>query len=158
MLDIGTGHGAVLLEVAKYLKVPGKVTGIDIWRSADQSNNLQTATQHNIDLAGINGVTELKTADMTKLPFDDESFDYAIASLSIHNVKPQFKRQQALTEIMRVLKKDGYLVIIDIEHIKEYKKFLEHLGCQSIKTESTGSNDLWGWLPTKVLVAQKQVS
>jgi precorrin-6B methylase 2 len=25
VLDIGTGHGAVLLEVAKYLKVPGKV-------------------------------------------------------------------------------------------------------------------------------------
>lgn len=31
VLDLGTGHGAVLLEVAKRLKRPGKVIGIDIW-------------------------------------------------------------------------------------------------------------------------------
>lgn len=31
VLDLGTGHGAVLLEVAKKLKQPGEVIGIDIW-------------------------------------------------------------------------------------------------------------------------------
>lgn len=31
ILDLGTGHGAVLLAVAKKLKQPGKAIGIDIW-------------------------------------------------------------------------------------------------------------------------------
>lgn len=49
VLDLGTGHGAVLLEVAKRLKRPGKVIGIDIWQSVDQSNNSKTEAQLNID-------------------------------------------------------------------------------------------------------------
>ena len=156
VLDIGTGHGAVLLEVAKHLKSPGKVTGIDIWQAADQSQNTQAATQQNIDLADVNAVTALKTADMTKLPFPDASFDYVMASLSIHNVKPQAKRQQALAEAMRVLKNHGKLVIIDIEHVKEYRKYLEKCGYQNIQIKNTGINGLYGCLPTKVLICEKQ--
>ncbi|WP_261622676.1 SAM-dependent methyltransferase, partial [Limosilactobacillus fermentum] len=32
VLDLGCGHGAVMLAVAKHLRAPGKVTGIDIWK------------------------------------------------------------------------------------------------------------------------------
>ncbi|MEY8441613.1 hypothetical protein AALA17_03005 [Lactobacillaceae bacterium 24-114] len=59
----------LLLEVAKKLRQPGEVIGIDIRQSADQSNNLQTAIQHNIDLAGPTDVSEVKTSDVTKLLF-----------------------------------------------------------------------------------------
>lgn len=59
----------VLLEVAKKLHQSGEVIGIDIWQFADQSNNFQTVIQHNIHLDGLTDVSEVKTSDMTKLPF-----------------------------------------------------------------------------------------
>ena len=86
ILDLGTGHGAVLLAVAKKLKQPGKAIGIDIWQSADQSGNSQTTTQQNIDQAHVSAVAKVQTADMTKLPFNDHTFDFVFASFAIHNV------------------------------------------------------------------------
>lgn len=92
VLDLGTGHGAVLLEVAKKLKQPGEVIGIDIWQSADQSNNSQVVTQQNIEQAQLAEVAKVKTADMIKLPFSNNEFDYVFASFAIHNVKPKSQR------------------------------------------------------------------
>ena len=155
ILDIGTGHGAVLVEVAKYLRKPGKVIGIDIWNKLDQSDNSKYNAQNNVNMMNLNDVAELENANMTTLPFKDGSFNYVIASLSIHNVKPKNKRKKALSEAIRVLKLNGYLIIIDIEHINEYKKFLIEKGFTNIKINKTGFNGLWGALPTRVLIAQK---
>jgi len=89
VLDLGTGHGAFLLEIARQLRVPGKVTGLDIWNRGDQSGNAVEETQRNIDQAGVHDVSELVTGNMTQLPFADNCFDYVVASLAIHNVKPK---------------------------------------------------------------------
>ena len=155
ILDLGTGHGAVLLTVTQRLSVPGKVIGIDIWNSVDQSNNSRLVTQQNIDQLGLNDVARLQTADMTSLPFQDNYFDYVFASLAIHNVKPKAQRRLAIEEAMRILKNNGQLVIIDIEHIQEYQKWLSELGCNDVQVYSAGWDGLWGWLPTKILIAKK---
>lgn len=155
VLDLGTGHGAVLLAVAGKLQRPGKVVGIDLWKSADQSSNSLAATQQNIEAAGVSDVAEIKTADMTKLPFDDESFDYVFASLAIHNVKPRAQRERALREALRVLKPAGYLVIIDLEHVGEFKRYLNEQNCRQVSVKRAGFNGLWGWLPTRILIAEK---
>lgn len=146
MLDLGTGHGAVLLAVAGKLQRPDKVVGIDLWKSADQSSNSLTATQQNIEAAGVSNVAEIKTADMTKLPFDDESFDYVFASLAIHNVKPRAQRELALREALRVLKPAGYLVIIDLEYVGEFKRYLNEQNCRQVSVKRAEFNGLWGWL------------
>ena len=92
---------------------------------------------------------------MTSLPFQDHHFDYVFASLAIHNVKPKAQRRLSIEEAMRVLKNNGQLVIIDIEHVQEYKKLLSELGCSDVQVYSTGWDGLWGWLPTKILIAKK---
>lgn len=155
VLDLGTGHGAVLLEVAQHLEQPGEVIGIDIWQSADQSSNSSIATQQNIDRTNVNDVAKIKTADMTQLPFNNEQFDYVFASLAIHNVKPKSHRQLAIREALRVLKPNGHLVIIDMEHVGEFKQYLVDQGCQAVHTHHAGINGIWGWLPTSVVIAQK---
>ncbi|MEQ6218404.1 class I SAM-dependent methyltransferase [Levilactobacillus brevis] len=38
-LDIGCGHGMVLFKIAHRLPAGGHITGIDIWRQQDQTNN-----------------------------------------------------------------------------------------------------------------------
>lgn len=158
VLDLGTGHGAVLLEVAKHLLLPGQVIGIDIWKNLDQSNNSQKATQLNIDNAGFNDVAKLQTADMTSLPFNNDAFNYVFACMSIHNVKPREKRASVLREALRVLQPGGTLVIIDIEHTNEYQRDLKRMGCRNIITQQPGWIGLWGTaLPTKILLAQKSL-
>ncbi|GAY73836.1 class I SAM-dependent methyltransferase [Lentilactobacillus kosonis] len=111
VLDLGTGHGAFLIEIAKRLKEPGKVIGLDIWNQGDQLGNSAVETQRNIEQAGVSTVSELVTGDMTKLAFKENQFDYVVASLSIHNVKPKASRLQAIDEAYRVLKPDGKIII-----------------------------------------------
>ncbi|MCT2898586.1 methyltransferase domain-containing protein [Lentilactobacillus buchneri] len=154
VLDLGTGHGAVLLEVAKRLKRPGKVIGIDIWQSVDQSNNSKTEAQLNIDQAKVSEVAKVQTASMTKLPFRDSDFDDVFASFAIHNVKPKGQRELAISEALRVLKPGGRLVIIDMEHIGEFKRALIQNGC-SVMIRHAGINGIWGWIPTSIIIAEK---
>ncbi|MFD1550327.1 class I SAM-dependent methyltransferase [Levilactobacillus fuyuanensis] len=155
VLDLGTGHGAFLLEVARQLRVPGKVTGLDIWNREDQSGNSTEETQHNIDQAGVRDVSELVTGDMTQLPFVDNCFDHVVASLAIHNVKPKASRQQAIAEAYRVLKPNGQLVILDIEHVGEYRRKLEQLGVREVRVQHAGLNGMYALLSTRILIAKK---
>lgn len=154
VLDLGTGHGAVLLAVAQRLQAPGQVVGVDLWRSRDQSHNSLATTQANLDQAGVTAVAQLKTANMTDLPFPDAHFDYVFASFAIHNVKPKAQREQALAEAWRVLKDQGQLVIIDLEHIREYYHYLTAVGA-TVTVTGAGVNGLWGLAPTKILIARK---
>lgn len=156
-LDLGTGHGALLLEVAKKLKKPGEVIGIDIWQSADQSSNSQVATQQNIKQAQVEQVATVQTANMTQLPFDDNEFDYVFASFAIHNVKPKRQREVAMSEALRVLKDNGQLIIIDMEHIREFKRYLIEHGC-TVNVRHTGINGIWGWIPTNIIDTKRASS
>ncbi|WP_367294903.1 class I SAM-dependent methyltransferase [Levilactobacillus yonginensis] len=155
VLDLGTGHGAFLLEVAGQLSIPGKVTGLDIWKRGDQSGNSMEETQQNIDQIGVSDVSELVTGDMTQLPFEDNYFDAVVASLSIHNVKPKASRQQAIAEAYRVLKPNGHLVILDIEHVGEYRNQLKQLGVKEVSVRHAGLNGMYALLSTRILVAEK---
>lgn len=155
VLDLGTGHGAFLMEIAKRLKVPGKVTGIDIWHQSDQSNNALANTQRLIDAQNLTGVSHLTTANMTDLPFDDESFDFVVASVAIHNVKPASARAKAISEAYRVLKPNGEIIIIDIEHVAQYRRTLQQLGVTELTVSNAGVNGMYGVMMTKILRARK---
>nr|MCZ0977441.1 class I SAM-dependent methyltransferase [Lentilactobacillus sp. SPB1-3] len=155
ILDLGTGHGAFLIEIARKLKEPGKVFALDIWNRGDQSGNSIGETQQNIQSLGLASVSELVTGDMTKLSFEDNYFDYVVASLSIHNVKPKSSREKAIDEAYRVLKPGGKIVVLDIEHVKEYQNRLKHLGVSDIHIAHAGINGMYGALSTKILIATK---
>lgn len=155
VLDLGTGHGAFLMEIAKKLDVPGKVTGIDIWNQNDQSNNALANTQQLIDAQKLTGVSQLTTANMTDLPFDDESFDFVVASVAIHNVKPASARAKAISEAYRVLKPNGEIIIIDIEHVPQYRRTLQQLGVAELTVSNAGVNGMYGVMMTKILRARK---
>src|SRR4029077_13430020 len=85
ILDLGCGRGAVLLMAAQHLTT-GRAVGVDLWRRADQSGNSSEATRRNAVSEGVADRVELHTADMTALPFADDSFDLVVSSLAIHNI------------------------------------------------------------------------
>jgi arsenite methyltransferase len=154
-LDIGCGRGAVLVQVAQH--VPhGHVTGIDLWRSVDQSGNSEAATQSNLVANGVRDRVTLVTGDMTTLPFADASFDLVTASLAVHNVRSVKGRASAIREAVRVLRPRGRLIIVDIAKVNEYQTLLTELGLAPTVTKA-GWRMWWSgpWYGTKVLLAQK---
>ena len=83
VLDMGCGRGAVLTAVARRLTT-GRVTGIDIWNTSDQSGNARDVTLRNASLEGVGDRVAIETGDMRALPFADASFDLVVSSLAIH--------------------------------------------------------------------------
>ena len=113
ILDLGTGHGLVLIKFASKISSEGHVTGIDLWKNRDQSNNSFKSTQQLLQEKNLENRSDLKTSDMIELPFEDKKYDFVTASMAIHNIKPKQNRYKALDEATRVLKTEGLLIILD---------------------------------------------
>lgn len=156
VLDLGCGRGAVLLMVADLLP-EGKVTGIDIWKTVDQSGNAMAVTRQNAEREGVAGRVDLRTADMQNLPFDENSFDLLLSNLAIHNIPSAAGREQALAEATRVLRPGGRLVIADISYTQNYAQQLRNLGLAEVTHRQLGWRMWYGspWFATKLVTARK---
>jgi arsenite methyltransferase len=126
VLDIGCGHGLMLIAAAKRLS-SGKAVGIDSWHSEDQAENRPEITLGNARLEGVMDRIEIHTADMRQLPFSDESFDVVLTHWVVHNLSKPEERCRAIDEMVRVLKPGGFLILGDIEHHREYAARLDAL-------------------------------
>ena len=112
ILDVGCGNGIIMLAAAKHLTT-GKATGIDIWVEGSGDQSAQTLRQ-NAALEGVADRIDLQEVDARKMPFADASFDVIFASLSLHHMGSKDDRQRAASEMLRVLKPGGSILIYDI--------------------------------------------
>ena len=132
VLDVGCGRGLMLVGAAKYL-TSGKAIGIDLWSQQDQANNSSAAAISNAAIEGVTEHVEIKTADMRQLPFPENYFDVVLSSWAVHNLEAETDREKALDEMIRVLKPNGTVILVDIEHQDEYAKYFELRGMTSIR-------------------------
>jgi arsenite methyltransferase len=132
VLDVGCGHGLLLIGAAKRLN-SGKAIGLDLWVQADQAHNTKDATLMNAKIEGVGNRVEVHSGDMREMPFDGEKFDVVISSWAIHNIYDPLEREKALTEIIRVLKSGGRIVILDIDHAESYKDFFIKKGLREVQ-------------------------
>lgn len=102
ILDIATGTGDLAIEAAK-LK-PQKIVGIDI------SNNMLAHGRTKIKRKNLEGVIEMLNEDAESLSFNNNTFDAITAGFGVRNFEDLDK---GLTEMHRVLKKDGKIAIIE---------------------------------------------
>ena len=113
VLDIGCGRGAVLILAAHRLQ-SGRAVGVDLWRRADQSGNDAAATLRNAIAEGVAERLEVRTADMTELPFTDNTFDVVVSNVAMHNAKAGAALDRAINEAARVLRPGGRLLVADL--------------------------------------------
>jgi SAM-dependent methyltransferase len=156
VLDIGCGRGAVLLMAAALLST-GKGTGIDLWKTSDQSGNDRSVTLHNAQAEGVADRVELLTADMRELPCTDNAFDVVLSSLAIHNIREAAGREQAVAEAVRVLKPGGRLLIVDFRETQSYAAYLQKLGMADITHRPLDWRFWYGgpWGAAKLVSARK---
>ena len=98
-LDFGCGNGATAIHLASKLGL--KVTGVDV--DPEQIEAARARSEQNTNALFL-------TADGTKLPFDDNEFDFVATHMVTHHI-PDW--QNALQQMLRVLKPSGYLIYKD---------------------------------------------
>jgi cyclopropane fatty-acyl-phospholipid synthase-like methyltransferase len=152
LLDLGCGRGAVLIQAAGRLP-SGRAVGVDLWSGKDQSGNHPGATLANAAAAGVLDRVEIRSADMTALPFPDDSFDVVTSALAIHNIPSPEARYRAVDEAMRVLRPGGQLLVADFWPMA--RKYAAHLGQGALR--DLGPRYWYGgpWLGITMLHAVK---
>jgi SAM-dependent methyltransferase len=103
VLDIGCGSGVDTIFAAKMTGATGKVVGVDL------IPEMLRRAKENLSLANLNNVT-YEQASSEKLSFPDENFDVVISN-GVFNLVPD--KAGALSEVFRVLKPGGRLMIAD---------------------------------------------
>jgi len=151
VLDAGCGRGLLLNAAARRLTT-GKAVGLDIWQAEDLSDNRPEVTLANAEAEGVADRVEVKTGDMQQLPFLDGTFDVAVASMAIHNIRERDGRAKAVREIARVMKPGGRVALQDFMRTDEYAQTLRDMGW--VDVERSGLNFTM-WPPVRVVTGRK---
>ncbi|MFH1754019.1 MAG: class I SAM-dependent methyltransferase [Candidatus Omnitrophota bacterium] len=99
VLDIGCGTGELAKKLSSRFK-NANVNGVDI-----SETMIEKASAKNMDKA-----VSFRVGDVEKLPYKENSFDVLTCSHSFHHYP---NKDKALSEMHRVLKPNGHLMIID---------------------------------------------
>ncbi|MEO6346946.1 MAG: class I SAM-dependent methyltransferase [Aquaticitalea sp.] len=129
VLDVGTGLGLLMIGAAKKL-TSGKSFGIDIFNTYDLSNNSIEQTKTNAQLENVTQKVEILKENILKTTFQDEYFDVVLSNLCLHNLYKKEDRRIACSEIHRITKPKGQIIISDYKNIKEYKRTFINLGME----------------------------
>ncbi|MCG5030106.1 class I SAM-dependent methyltransferase [Mesosutterella sp. OilRF-GAM-744-9] len=116
-LDLGTGTGALAIEVAR--RHPrSSMVGIDTWpRVFSGGSGSLALCESNARAENVPNVT-FEKADASKLPYPDESFDLVVSNY-LYSSSSILNKGKMIDEAMRVLKKGGHFVLHDYFGRKE---------------------------------------
>lgn len=103
VLDIACGTGDFSIAIAK--KTDASVTGLDL------SEGMLKVMDEKVRKEGLQDRISTLQGDCENMPFEDCSFDCVTIGFGIRNFE---HRETALREILRVLRPDGKLIILEL--------------------------------------------
>lgn len=109
ILDVATGTGDFGLEALRLH--PKKVIGVDI------SEGMLAYGREKIKKRGLQDKITLLSGDSESLPFEDNSFDAVIVAFGVRNFE---NLEKGLANILRVLKPNGALVILEFSKPRSF--------------------------------------
>ncbi len=104
LLNLGCAHGPDFLPFIHSFKLYGIDFSAQMLRFARKYSQKFSFT------------VDLSLADVSSLPYPDETFDWAISVATYHHIKGGEKQRAALTELRRVLKPGGEAFITVWNH------------------------------------------
>jgi ubiquinone/menaquinone biosynthesis C-methylase UbiE len=114
VLDVACGPGLVACEFARHA---GEVHGVDLTRAMIEQARRRQAE------SGLRNL-DFRVGDAVPLIFDDASFDCVVTRYSFHHF---LEPQRALTEMIRVCKPGGRILVADIAQRAEVSIAFDHL-------------------------------
>ena len=103
VLDIATGTGDLPIMMADKIEAK-KIIGLDI------SEGMLEVGKQKIKAQNLDKRIEMIVGDSENLPFEDETFDVVTVSFGVRNFE---NLEKGLSEIKRVLKKGGKLIVLE---------------------------------------------
>lgn len=129
LLEIGVGTGELLLKLAA---IAAEIVGVD------HSPAMLAEARRKVAEQSV-GSIDLRLGEMAHLPLSDKSVDCVIANMVLHHAADPLA---VITEIRRVLKGDGLLLVADLaRHEREAAR--DQLADQWLGFEE---EELEGWL------------
>lgn len=144
ILDMATGTADFALEALKLN--PEKITGADI------SEGMLQVGRAKVKARKAEEKIELILADSEALPFEDERFDAYTVGFGVRNFE---NLEKGLTELNRVLKKDGTALILEFSKpknilIKKLFSFYFYWFCPFFGKLFSKDNRAYTYLPKSV--------
>jgi len=117
VLDMATGTADLAIELSKLN--PKRIEGVDL------SQEMLNTGQIKIEEKKLDHIIKLQKGDSEKIDFKDEHFDAASVAFGVRNFE---NLDKGLSELYRVLKPKGILVILEFSQVKKFPmKQLYHL-------------------------------
>ncbi|MGB9763242.1 MAG: class I SAM-dependent methyltransferase [Minisyncoccia bacterium] len=107
--DFGCGNGYFSLELARKVKPNGKVIALDIWKPSLESLSFKSKIE------GLNNIIQTKWANLELEKgsgLENKSCDLVFMSNILFEIKD---KKQLIKEAERILKPNGFLVVIEWE-------------------------------------------
>jgi demethylmenaquinone methyltransferase / 2-methoxy-6-polyprenyl-1,4-benzoquinol methylase len=108
ILDVATGTADVALMTEKILK-PASIIGIDI------SDGMLDIGRKKISAAGVEQIIQLYNGDSAAIQYNNDSFDAVTVAFGVRNFE---FLEKGLSEILRVLRPGGKLVVLEFSRPK----------------------------------------
>ncbi|MFN3839454.1 MAG: bifunctional demethylmenaquinone methyltransferase/2-methoxy-6-polyprenyl-1,4-benzoquinol methylase UbiE [Cyclobacteriaceae bacterium] len=109
ILDVATGTGDFAIQALRIN--PEKVIGIDI------SEGMLNVGRRKLATKGYDGKIELLSGDSENLPFEENKFDAVTVGFGVRNFDDV---NRGLSEIRRVLRPGGMLVVLEFSRPKRF--------------------------------------
>lgn len=109
LLDAACGAGNYAVEIARCLRGSGFVHAIDLWDEGIARLKLRAGS---LGLDNINA----QVGDVSRrIPLDDASVDICLMATVLHDLVEDGTHAGALQEILRVLKPEGRLAVVEFK-------------------------------------------
>jgi ubiquinone/menaquinone biosynthesis C-methylase UbiE len=105
VLDAGCGLGEVARAIAEVVGPDGSAVGVDL-----NAEHLALAKERTANIGGV----QYSQADLTALPFGDDSFDAIYSERVFQHLQ---NPDAAMRELFRVLRPGGRIVVADADHL-----------------------------------------
>ena len=104
ILDLATGTGDVAIEMTRQNHHQRYVFGLDF------SEPMLRRAQQKVFEKRLSGAITLSLGDALSLPFRDNTFGASMIAFGLRNI---VKKEQALSEMVRVTQRDGKVIILE---------------------------------------------